>query len=251
MLQTCVLGVVVKMTRFFQSACAALVLVLASMGPSRAMPVEVPQDVVFVFDGSGSLNQSGFDTIIEFMQDIVDTQSGNPVHPIRFGAILFSSDVETVYNLTDNQTPSLITGVLENVLYPAGTTHTRDALFAAITMFDEQSDELNPKTLLLITDGAPVPTRTQSVCQDFRMKNNLDAADVQVNIVGVGAGYDPDPVACLVDDTDAQIVEITDFSNDFDFQRGYVQGVVAMPAPGMVAILAFGIAGIAAVRRRG
>lgn len=210
------------------------------------MPVEVPQDVVFVFDGSGSLNQSGFDTIIEFMQDIVDTQSGNPVHPIRFGAILFSTNVETVYNLTDDQTPSVINAALENVLYPAGTTHTRDALFAAITMFNDQSANINPKTLLLITDGAPFPTRTQRVCQDSDMKNNLDNADVQVNIVGVGDDYNPSQLACLVDDEATQIVEIENFSPvDFDFQRGYVQGVVAMPAPGMVA------AGLAAARRRG
>lgn len=238
------------MIRFLQGAGTALVLVFASMSPARAMPIEVPQDVVFVFDASGSLGQQGFDDIIAFMKNIVDTQSGNPVHPIRFGAILFASDVHTIYNLHDDQTPSVITGVLDNVPYPQGTTATRDALNAALDMFENQSFDMNPKTLLLITDGAPFPTRTQSVCDNGNMKNNLDAADVQVNIVGVGNGYNPAPVSCLVDDESSQIFEITDLSNDIDFQQGYIQGVVAMPAPGMAAIFAFGIAGIAASRRR-
>lgn len=238
------------MIRFFQSACAALFLIVASMTPTRAMPVEVPQDVVFVFDGSGSLNQAGFDDIIAFMQNVVNAHSGNPLHPIRFGAIMFASTVQTIYNLTDDQTPSVITGVLDNVSYPQGQTHTRDALDAALTMFDDQSDDMNPKTLLLITDGAPFPTSSQRVCHNGNMKDNLDAAGIQANIVGVGDGYNPAPVACLVDDEASQIFEITDLINGIDFQQGYVQGVVAMPAPGMVAILAFGIAGIAASRRR-
>lgn len=239
------------MIRFLQGAGTALILVLASITPSRAMPVEVPQDVVFVFDGSGSLGNQGFDDIITFMKNIVDTQSGNPLHPIRFGAIMFASNVQTIYNLNDDQTPSVITGVLDNVLYPEGTTATRDALNAALDMFEDQSFDINPKTLLLITDGAPFPTRTQSVCHNGDMKDNLDAADVQANIVGVGSSFNPNVLACLVDDETTQIMEITDLSNDIDFQQGYIQGVVAMPAPGMAVIFAFGIAGIAAVRRRG
>lgn len=239
------------MIRFLQGAGTALLLILASLSPTRAMPVEVPQDVVFVFDGSGSLGTAGFNTIIDYMKFVVDTASGNPLHPIRFGAILFSTNVQTVYNLTDDQTPFVITNVLDNVSYPAGTTHTRDALNAALTMFDDQSNGMNPKTLLLITDGAPFPTSSQSVCHNGNMKDNLDADGVQANIIGVGSSYNPAPVSCLVDDEASQIIEITDFSNGIDFQQGYVQSVVAMPAPGIVAIFAFGIAGIAAARRRG
>ena len=216
------------------------------------MPVEVPQDVVFVFDGSGSLQQAGFDTVISFMQNIVDTHAQDPLHPIRFGAILFSTDIQTVYNLTDDQTPLLITSTLDDVPYPAGQTHTRDALNAALDMFDNQSDELNPKTLLLITDGAPFPTQSQRVCHNVNMKNKLDNADVQVNIVGVGSSYNPAPLACLVDDEASQIIEITDFAADsVNFDLGYIQNSMAMPAPGMAVIFAFGIAGIAAARRRG
>ena len=239
------------MIRFLQGAAAALFLVLASFAPSKAMPVEVPQDVVFVFDGSGSLGQSGFGDVIAFMQGIVNDHSGDPLHPIRFGAILFSTGIQTIYNLTDDQTPSVITDLLDNVAYPAGQTHTRDALTAALDLFDDQSDDINPKTLLLITDGAPFPTLSQRVCHNGNMKNQLDAAAVEVNIVGVGNDYNPAPVACLVDDEASQIIELTDFSlTSVDFDRGYVENSMAMPAPGMVIIFAFGIAGIAAARRR-
>ena len=54
-----------------QGVVAALFLVLASLTPSRAMPVEVPQDVIFVFDASGSLGAAGFQTELDFMTDII------------------------------------------------------------------------------------------------------------------------------------------------------------------------------------
>ena len=70
--------VVVKKIKFVQDGVAALFLVLASLTPSRAMPVEVPQDVIFVFDASGSLGAAGFQTELDFMTDIIQSVTGAP-----------------------------------------------------------------------------------------------------------------------------------------------------------------------------
>ncbi len=119
------------MIRFLQAAGTALVLFFASFSPSRAMPDEAPQDIVFVFDASGNLGAAGYQTVLDYMSAIVLSVTGDPAHaqhPTRFGAIRFSTGVQTIYNLTDDQTPSVITSVPDNVAYPQGTTHTRDTL---------------------------------------------------------------------------------------------------------------------------
>ena len=119
------------MIRFLQAAGTALVLFFASFSPSRAMPDEAPQDIVFVFDASGNLGAAGYQTVLDYMSAIVLSVTGDPAHaqhPTRFGAIRFSTGVQTIYNLTDDQKPSVITSVPDNVAYPQGTTHTRDTL---------------------------------------------------------------------------------------------------------------------------
>lgn len=243
------------MIRFLQGAAIALFLVAGAPTASKAAPIEVPQDIVFVFDASGSLGAAGYQTELDFMSFIIQSVTGAPdhaLHPTRFGAIRFSDQIDTIHNLTDDQTPSAVEAAIQGAPYTGGTTHTRDALIAAMTMFDNQSDDQNPLSLILITDGAPRPTRTQSVCQDLSIKTQLDSRAIQTTIIGSGAGFDASPITCLVDDTATQIIEIANFSgDDIDFQQGYIVNSMAMPAPGMMAIFAFGIAGIAAARRRG
>ena len=245
---------VVRKIKFVQGGVAALFLVLASLTPSRAMPVEVPQDVIFVFDASGSLGAAGFQTELDFMTDIIQSVTGAPaypLHPARFGAIRFSSAVDTIYNLTNDQTPSLVDAAIQNALYTQGQTHTRDALNAAMAMFDAQSDSGSPLSLVLITDGTPFPTSSQSVCQNGSMKSDLYSRSIQTTIIGVGDNYDPSPIECLVDDPPAQIIEIAEyFGSEINFQQGFILNSMAMPAPGMLIIFGFGIADIAVARRR-
>lgn len=243
------------MIKFVQSAVAALFLFLASVAPSKAMPIEFPQEIVFVIDASGSLGAAGYQQELDFVSAIIQSVTGAPahaLHPTRFGAIAFSSGTTTIHNLTDDQTPSVIDAAIQNAPYPGQSTYTRDALNAAMTMFDNQGDPANPRSLILITDGAPFPTSSQSVCQNGNIKNNLDSRGIQTTVIGVGDNYNPSPVSCLVDDEVTQIIEIANYADgDIDFQQGYILNSTAMPVPGMAAIFAFGIAGLAAARRRG
>lgn len=236
-----------------RNALAALGLVLAfavaAVSPARAAPIVVPQDIVFVIDGSGSLGQSGFDNEIDFVIDLIQTYGSDPLHPTRFGALLFSSGAPTtVYNLTDDQTPSTITGVLNGLSWPQGQTYTKDAVQGAIDMFDAQSDAANPKMMILITDGNPFPSSSQNPCG---LKTDLDAADIQGRIIGSGSGLNVGTIACLVDDAPTQFVEITDYAANFDLQQGYVlNDEIALPEPAMGAIMALGLGVLAAARRR-
>jgi len=226
----------------------ALALAVSAVSPARAAPIVVPQDIIFVIDGSGSLGASGFQNEIDFVVDLIQTYGSDPLHPTRFGAVLFSTGATTVYDLVDNQTPSIIANVINNLAYPGGFTYTRDAVAGAISLFDAQSDGANPKTMILITDGNPNPFSTQNPCD---LKVQLDAADIQSRIIGSGPGLNISTIGCLVDDVDTQFVQIQSYAANFDLQQGYVlNDEIALPEPAMGAIMALGLGVLAATRRR-
>ena len=66
-----------------------------------------PVDIVFILDGSGSVNQAGFNQTLTFVSDIISRYSAETT---RFGVMVFSSAVTLEYNLGDyvNDTESMI-----------------------------------------------------------------------------------------------------------------------------------------------
>ena len=233
----------------FGAICAVSLSVLA-IAPSRAMPTEVPQDIIFVMDSSGSLGQSGYAQQKAFMTDIVQNFGGDPLHPTRFGVVEFSNGAFERYSFFDDQSVSAVTNAINNLNLLNSVTHTR----TAIDMFTRDTINLalpNPMTMVLITDGVPYPSQ-YNPCNAPSQKTELDANGIQLQIVGSGNfnASQVSQLSWLVDDPLTQITDMTDFNNYSLFQQGYILNSMAMPAPGMLAIFAFGIAGVAFARRR-
>ena len=241
------------MNRFMLGAVAALSLTFLAVLPARSMPTVVTQDIIFVMDSSGSLGSSGYAAQKAFMIDIVQNYGGDPLHPTRFGVVEFSNGAYDRYNFNDDQSVSAITNAINNLSLLNSVTHTRTGIDLAIDMFvNDTFDPTSPKTMVLITDGVPYPS-TYNPCNAPSQKTELDGNDIQLQIVGSGNfnASQASQLSCLVDDPSTQISSLSAFSDYGLFQQGYVESIVAMPAPGMVAIFAFGIFGIAAARRRG
>lgn len=240
------------MNRFALGAVTALSLVILAMTPARSMPTEVPQDIIFVMDSSGSLGSAGYAAQKAFMIDIVQNYGGDPLHPTRFGVVEFSKGAFERYNFLQDQSTAAVTNAISNLSLLNSVTHTRTGIDVAIDMFIAYSTDPSPKTMVLITDGVPYPS-TYNPCNAPSQKTQLDANGIQLQIIGSG-NFDASQasqLSCLVDDPSTQISEMSVFSDYSLFQQGYIESIVAMPAPGMVAIFAFGFAGIAAARRRG
>ena len=245
------------MNRFVRMAAAAVVAFGTLVGIStvaKADPIVVPQDIVFLFDASGSLGSTGFQEELDLMSDIVATFANDPLHPARFGAIRFATTVDTIYNLTDDQATSSVIAALQATPYPGGLTHTRDAVLAAISMFDAQSNPTNPMTLVLITDGNPNPAtglNDQSVCNDGSLTNQLGSAGIQTKIVGIGTNLNPSTIYCLVEDTVADFLFIETMSSyvDLELQQGFVV-TASVHEPASAALFAIAGVGILAMRRR-
>ena len=215
------------------------------------MPTEVPQDIIFVMDSSGSLGSSGYAQQKAFMVDIVQNYGTDALHPTRFGVVEFSNGAFERYSFFDDQSISAVTNAINNLSLLNSVTHTRTAIGTAIDMFLRDTinpGAINPMTMVLITDGVPYPN-TYNPCNLPSQKQELDSLGIQTQIVGSG-NFDATQLSCLVDDPDTQISALTDFSDYSLFQQGYILNSMAMPAPGMLAIFAFGLAGIAFTRRR-
>ncbi len=79
------------------------------------MPTEVPQDIIFVFDSSGSLGSSGYAQQIAYMKNIVQTYGDDALHPTRFGLVEFSTGAIEHYSFFDDQDPTQILNYLDTL----------------------------------------------------------------------------------------------------------------------------------------
>lgn len=222
--------------------------------PSSATPIVVPQDTVFLIDSSGSIGSSNFEIQRDFVLEVFDQLIFNN-GPSRTGIIQFETDVTTLHELTDDQTPSVLNDVVNSIDYDGGFTNTPGAVFNAVQMFREQSFDINPKLMVLITDGNPrLPNNGDAnVCQ---YESLVKSEDIETVIVGIGDNWNPDRVDCLVNDPNS-IFFVTDFNVLGDvtnntgfasfFGQGYVEGV---PVPGSLALLGFGLIGLGRLSRK-
>ncbi|TFJ98103.1 DNA-directed RNA polymerases I, II, and III subunit RPABC5-like [Platysternon megacephalum] len=112
-------------------------------------------DLVFLFDGSGSMNSDQFNAIKEFMIDVME-KLGNST--IRFAAVQFSVSVKTEFDFNDyerNQNPREL---LKNVTHMNSLTCTFKAInYVADQVFTPGcgAREDATRVMIIITDGDP------------------------------------------------------------------------------------------------
>ncbi|HEU4989380.1 MAG TPA: vWA domain-containing protein, partial [Gemmatimonadaceae bacterium] len=147
-------------------------------------------DIVAVMDASGSIGTSGWVADMNFVSDVVQTYANSST---RFGIVEFSTQTYIRYTFLQDQTPSVVSNVVQNLPYLRGETYTRNAMDAAYAMFTT-SDSTRARLALLITDGLPNPS-TQSPCN---LAPALQAAHIRVVIIGVGPDVTESALSCLL-----------------------------------------------------
>lgn len=115
--------------------------------------------MVFIIDGSGSINQAGsgnFGLVKNFVKDVI---GGFRIgfYQTHVGAIIFSAStyVKKVFGLEDHFTKEGLDRAIDGIIYPSGGTYTGKALDMARTKiltptFDRKDI---PNVCIIITDG--------------------------------------------------------------------------------------------------
>uniref|UniRef100_A0A8C8VJC9 Integrin subunit alpha L n=1 Tax=Pelusios castaneus TaxID=367368 RepID=A0A8C8VJC9_9SAUR len=160
-------------------------------------------DLVFLFDGSGSMNDLQFNAIKEFMIDVMEKLGNTSVH---FAAVQFSLDVKTEFDFNDykrNPNPRML---LQNVMHMKSLTHTYKAItFVANQVFTPERGARDEATrvMIIITDGDPTDSG-----------NVLAAKEKNIvrYIIGLGNNFDKskDTLKDFASEPTSQFVKILD-----------------------------------------
>lgn len=246
------------LSRSFVGTVATIIMIaFAGILPARAMPFH---DVFVMLDNSGSLGQANFDAQKQAAINLVTDYGGNPNNPMRFSIIEFATNATLIHSLEDDplnpggaQDHSAVLATLNGLSFTGGYTDTPGALQLMLNESNLWSGFPNTTTAILFTDGQPYgPTGQLSVCQ---YENQIKANDIKVNIVGHGDGWvnqnGAQKTGCLVMDPSTDILsKPSPLQYDINDYAYLSSTLIAMPEPGMIAVLGLGFAFIGFTRRR-
>ena len=146
-------------------------------------------DLVFVIDGSGSIEQAGrgnFGRVKNFLKQVV---KGFKVgfDASHVGAVVYSSSqyVKKVFGLNDHYSGSEVEKAIDKIRYPSGGTYTGKALTVVIQqVYTRNADRPDvPNVVMVITDG--------KANDDVSLgANQLKDDGTSVFAIGVGTNYD-------------------------------------------------------------
>lgn len=129
-------------------------------------------EIFFLMDISGSVGSTHWELEKQFVIQMITTGINNES---SVAVMTFGTGAWSQWNFTDKQQPrSLITDHVENMAYTGGSTYMKTALNASIKIFDSKGSPNVDNLLFLITDGDPFPSYYQSVCDNNRIKSELD-----------------------------------------------------------------------------
>nr|XP_042712099.1 collagen alpha-6(VI) chain-like [Chrysemys picta bellii] len=113
-------------------------------------------DVVFVIDGSGSISSEQYQTMKDFMIDLVKKSDVAPDR-VQFGAVKYSDEPEMFFYLNMYRTKSEIVEAIQNDVSKGGSTYTAKAVGYSEALFAKEHGGRKskgvPQILIVITDG--------------------------------------------------------------------------------------------------
>merc|ERR1712087_1010559 len=146
----------------------------------------------FLIDESGSVGKTNYLISLDFVENMVKHDI-NDVSKISM--LAFASGLDRIYHFSDSQNDqragALAAIAAERLDYNGGLTYTATALREAINEFEAQTESYEENIIILMTDG--YPNGGGNVCDEVP---NLEAAGIDVYIVGVSEGFSKGPVEC-------------------------------------------------------
>ncbi|XP_058425614.1 integrin alpha-L isoform X2 [Diceros bicornis minor] len=124
-------------------------------------------DLVFLFDGSRSLQQDEFQKILDFMKDVMKKLSNSSY---QFAAVQFSTTCRTEFNFLDYVKLKDPNVLLAKVTHMSQLTNTFTAINYVATKVFQQDQGARPdatKVLIIITDGEATDSGNIGAAEDI------------------------------------------------------------------------------------
>ncbi|XP_056142177.1 collagen alpha-6(VI) chain [Lampris incognitus] len=131
-------------------------LALEICDPDRECKKTEVADIIFLVDGSTSITERKFRSMLKFMESMVNqTTVGEKL--TRFGVILYSDDPSSIFTLKQHYTKREVLKAIQALESPTGNTYTSKALAYSLQFFDAAHGGRGafqvPQILMVITDG--------------------------------------------------------------------------------------------------
>ncbi|XP_039474969.1 collagen alpha-4(VI) chain-like isoform X2 [Oreochromis aureus] len=140
-------------------------------------------DIIFLVDGSGSIDEEQFKSMQTFMASVVkETTVGENL--TRFGVILYSDAANSSFTLNKIYSKGKVLEALQQLVQPDGSTYTGAALAYSLQYFNAKHGgrrEIRvPQILMVITDGAATDRDRLKAESDALRKNGVTVISIGV-----------------------------------------------------------------------
>ncbi|XP_022595636.1 integrin alpha-L-like [Seriola dumerili] len=128
-------------------------------------------DLLFLFDGSGSIDQDEFTKNKDFIVDIMDSLKNTS---IKFAAVQFSSDYRKVFDFNDYQAGTALDKLMKEPHMKSLTNTHRALKFVLDDILENPQSGASrdaKKVLVLITDGDPSDVDRNGIIKRYDDKN--------------------------------------------------------------------------------
>ena len=145
---------------------------------------EVPADIQFLLDASGSVGAPDFSKQKSFVANFARSFTIGP-NNIRIGVTTFSSAVHPQFSLNKYNGKSALVNAIRNIPYSKGGTNTDIALkWVASNSFNKSAGDRNnaANIVIVMTDGK---SRNSSLTK--QEANRLHRAGIKVFAIGIGS----------------------------------------------------------------
>ena len=148
------------------------------------------EDIVFIVDSSGSIQEQNWPLVLNFMKNIVRDFTIGP-NNVQIGIAAFGDYVYPQFQLNTYYRKEEILDVIDRIPFLDQSTNTQEALrYMRDTMFTPQNgDRRNaPNSAIVITDGVPVIPGDRNEARRLAIQEAEQARSQGISIFTIGVG---------------------------------------------------------------
>ncbi|ELT92983.1 hypothetical protein CAPTEDRAFT_220507 [Capitella teleta] len=164
-------------------------------------------DIIFVMDSSGSVGDSNWKLVLQFVQNVVDNLDIGS-HATRVGAITYGNRATVNFYLDDYSNKEDINAALGAIRWKDQETNTSGAIRTMEQMFVREKGDRRkaPNVGVVITDGAS----NRDVNYTIPYANAAKASGIAMFAIGIGDKVNKDELDAIATNT-TMVFEVGDF----------------------------------------